>query len=364
MDERAHIPVLLSEVLTYLDSQKGGLFLDGTFGAGGYTRALLCAHPHTRVIGFDRDPSALKVGLKMEETFSGRFTFVHDCFSRMASYLNEKADGLVLDLGVSSMQIDQPERGFSLRFDGPLDMRMAQEGLSAKDVVNGFSEKQIADILFKYGEEKAARRIARALVAERSTHPIITTRHLAEVIHRVMPKPKDGSDSATRSFQALRIFVNDELGELERALESSLSLLKDGGRLVIVSFHSLEDRIVKRFLIKHSCLKPNENRHMLSTILPHENIQFQVLTKKPVVPNSEELSLNPRAHSAKLRAALRVDISHGKKEKEVLNRKSEHRSLISNRKEGIDLNTNSLLKQVEEIKTTADLRQVEKKAIK
>lgn len=301
-----HIPVLLTEVLTYLGCQEGGLFIDGTLGAGGYTRAILRAHPNGRVVGFDRDPDAFKTGLRLEEEFTGRFSFVHDCFSRMSGYLEEQVDGIVLDLGISSMQIDQPERGFSLRFDGPLDMRMGQEGLSAKDVVNGFSEKQLADILFKYGEEKAARRIAHAIVTERVKQPIVTTARLTQVIHGVMPKPKDGSDSATRSFQALRIFVNDELGELERALDSSLQLLKAGGRLVVVSFHSLEDRIVKNFLIQHSALKPNENRHFISGHLPVSNIQFQVLTKKPVLPQEEELSCNSRSHSAKLRAGVRV----------------------------------------------------------
>lgn len=305
MIEAPHIPVLLAEVLQALACQNAGIFIDGTFGAGGYTTAILNANKRNQVIGFDRDPGASETGLALEEKYKGRFSFVHDCFGNMASHVSEQVDGIVLDLGISSMQIDQPERGFSFRFDGPLDMRMGQEGLSAKDVVNGFAEKEIADIIFKYGEEKASRRIAGAIVKARAEKAITTTAGLAEVIHSVMPKPRDGSDSAMRSFQALRIFVNDELGELERALEASIRLLKPQGRLVVVSFHSLEDRIVKNFLIRHSALMPNQNRH-----LPQAAVAaplFHVLTKKPITPSSEELGQNSRSHSAKLRIGVRQE---------------------------------------------------------
>ncbi len=306
MTEMPHIPVLLTEVLSCLDCPPGGLVVDGTFGAGGYTRAMLRAHASMRVVGFDRDPNAIQTGMAMEDEFGSRFTFIHDCFGNMSQHIEEKVDGIVLDLGISSMQIDQPERGFSLRFDGPLDMRMGQTGKSAKDIVNGASEKEIADILFMYGEEKASRRIARAIVKARGEQPITTTGQLSEIIHGVMPRPKDGSDSATRSFQALRIAVNDELGELQRALDSSLHLLKPGGRLVVVSFHSLEDRIVKNFMIRHSSLRPNVNRHAVPQIETDEKPFFEILTKKPIVPSEAEVILNPRSHSAKLRAAVCV----------------------------------------------------------
>lgn len=303
MQKSPHIPVLLAEVLTALVQGKGGTYIDGTFGAGGYTRAILQKDLKASVIGFDRDPDAAKTGYDLEAQMAGRFSFVHDCFGNMAAHLNEQVDGIVLDLGVSSMQIDRPERGFSFRFDGPLDMRMAQKGLCAKDIVNGFKEKEIADIIFRYGEEKASRRIAAAIVKARGTKPITTTGALAEIVHSVMPKPKDGSDSAMRTFQALRIYVNDELGELERALDASVRLLKPGGRLVVVTFHSLEDRIVKNFLIKHSSLRPNQNRHAPETAC--EKPLFDVLTKKPVLPGADELEKNPRSHSAKLRTAVR-----------------------------------------------------------
>ena len=304
MTEAPHIPVLLKEVLMHLECSNAGTYLDGTFGAGGYTKAILNSNLNNKVISFDRDPDTFKTAEKVKEAFLDRFSFVQDCFSNMANYVQEKLDGIVLDLGVSSMQIDERERGFSFRFDGPLDMRMAQTGLSAKDVVNTFSEKELADILYKYGEERASRRIASHIVKCRKKEEISTTLQLAEIIHQVMPKPKDGSDSAMRSFQALRIFVNDELGELERALEVSKSLLKVGGRLVVVTFHSLEDRIVKNFLIQNSDLKPNQNRHEVSFVMEQETPFFKVITKKAVLPTAEELAYNSRSHSAKLRSAV------------------------------------------------------------
>ncbi len=307
MQKSPHIPVLLAEVLKALVHGAGGTYIDGTFGAGGYTRAILQQDANANVIGFDRDPDAAKTGYDLERQMQGRFSFVHDCFGNMADHIGEQVDGIVLDLGVSSMQIDRPERGFSFRFDGPLDMRMGQTGLCAKDIVNGFKEKEIADILFKYGEEKASRRIAAAIVKARADKPIITTGALAELVHSVMPKPKDGSDSAMRTFQALRIYVNDELGELERALDASVHLLKPGGRLVVVTFHSLEDRIVKNFLIKNSSLRPNQNRHAPVLQQAGDKPLFKVLTKKPVLPTDAEIKNNPRSHSAKLRAAVREE---------------------------------------------------------
>lgn len=304
MEQTPHIPVLMAEVLQALACQSGGVFIDGTFGAGGYTTAILKESKKNHVIGFDRDPESVQTAMVMEEKYKGRFSFVHDCFGNMANHVSEKVDGIVLDLGVSSMQIDQADRGFSFRLDGPLDMRMGKEGVSAKDVVNGFKEKDIADIIFKYGEEKASRRIAAAIVKARAIQPITTTSQLAEIIHSVMPRPKDGSDSAMRSFQALRIFVNDELGELERALEASIRLLKADGRLVVVTFHSLEDRIVKNFLIRHAGLEPHENRHVPMALVQAAPL-FRVITKKPVTPSAAELERNPRSRSSKLRAGIR-----------------------------------------------------------
>lgn len=307
MTEQPHIPVLLNEVIKYLNCQETGVFVDGTFGAGGYTRAILEANPNNIVYAFDRDPSVKKTAEEFQKKYGNRFVFIADCFGNVLNHISEKVDGFVLDIGVSSMQIDQPERGFSFRFDGPLDMRMAQSGITAREVVNMYSEQELADILFKYGEERASRRIARMLTRERLKHPIITTKQLADLIHKVMPKPKDGSDSAMRTFQALRIFINDELGELERALESSFDLLATGGRLVVVTFHSLEDRIIKNFLIQNSALKPNGNRHTLKGYAPLRQYDFQVVTKKAIKPSEEEVKNNPRAHSAKLRCGMRLE---------------------------------------------------------
>ena len=238
----SHIPVLLTPVIRCLAPEKGGVFVDGTFGAGGYTRALLEANPATKVIAFDRDITVLPTVQKFQKEFKGRFTFIQDCFGEVAKYITTPVDGFVLDIGVSSMQIDDPERGFSFRFDGPLDMRMGSGGISAGDIVNNWPEDKLADILYRYGEEKASRKIAHAIVGAR---PLSTTLQLAEVIHSVMPRPKDGSDSAMRSFQALRIAVNDELGELERALKASPQILKAGGFFPFIGRQNRE-RIFKR----------------------------------------------------------------------------------------------------------------------
>ena len=296
----AHIPVLLREVLTYL-TPNGGTFVDGTFGAGGYTRAILNANPNNKVIAFDRDLNTEVYAKRIKTEFGDRFTFIQDCFGRMAEHLSEKVDGIVLDIGVSSMQIDTPERGFSLRFNGPLDMRMGDTGPTAAELIRALSENDLADILYKYGEERQSRKIAHAL----KEHLPETTAQMVEIIHHILLRPKDGSDSATRSFQALRIAVNDELGELERALESSVDLLKPDGRLVVVSFHSLEDRIVKTFLNKNSSKMAHRNKYAEQNI--SEGL-FRILTKKPIEATAEELKENPRAHSAKLRAAERTEL--------------------------------------------------------
>lgn len=301
-----HIPVLLQEVLQMLNATQGGVFIDATFGAGGYTCGILNAHSGNRVIAFDRDPSTKVTACELSDKFQNRFSFVHDCFGQMVNYVDTPVDGIVLDLGVSSMQIDHPDRGFSFRFDGPLDMRMGQNGICAKDVINNFDEGKIADILYRYGEERASYRIARAIVTARRERPIETTGSLADIIHKVMPRPSDGSDSAMRSFQALRIFVNDELGELNMALNASIKLLKPGGRLVVVSFHSLEDRIVKTFMVNHSMKGGHVNKYLPDV----EKAQglFRILTKKPIVPGKDELERNSRAHSSKMRVAERTAV--------------------------------------------------------
>ena len=295
-----HIPVLLEPVIKCLTPEQGGVFVDGTFGAGGYTRAILKANPATKVIAFDRDATLLPTVQKFQAEFGDRFTFIQACFGEVEKYVTTPVDGFVLDIGVSSMQIDRPERGFSFRFDGPLDMRMSGEGISAADIVNHWPEEKLADILYRYGEEKASRKIARSIVSARPLH---TTLQLAEVIHSVMPRPKDGSDSAMRSFQALRIAVNDELGELERALKASPQILKSGGRLVVVSFHSLEDRIVKEFLKQNSGKTIHKNKY--TTQAESAEAVFLVPDKKPITADETELKQNPRAHSAKLRWAIR-----------------------------------------------------------
>lgn len=297
-----HIPVLLDSVLTRLGCQ-GGVYVDGTFGAGGYTRAILNAHPENRVIAFDRDPTVLPMVEKMKAEFGDRFSFIGDCFSSVADYVKEPVDGFVLDIGVSSMQIDGAERGFSFRLDGPLDMRMSGQGISAADVVNLKGEKELADILYAYGQEKQSRRIAKAIVQNR---PFQTTAQLVEVIHSVMPRPKDGSDSAMRSFQALRIYVNDELGELTRALDASIRILKPQGRLVVVSFHSLEDKIVKDFLKENASPKKHQNKYAKNQ---ETTDKFFIVPEKEIVMADEnELKNNSRAHSAKLRWAIRTEV--------------------------------------------------------
>lgn len=296
-----HIPVLLDEVLTYL-SPNGGVFVDGTFGAGGYTVAILKVNKKNKVIAFDRDPTTKKTAEKLAKEFGDRFTFIQDCFGRMADYLTDPVDGIVLDIGVSSMQIDTPERGFSLRFNGPLDMRMGNQGPTAAELIQTMPESQLADVLYKYGEERQSRKIAHAL----KQHLPKTTQEMTELIHHIMPRPKDGSDSATRSFQALRIAVNDELGELDRVLQSSPKLLKAKGRLVVVSFHSLEDRIVKDFLNQNAERVTHKNKYAKTEV--SENL-FKILTKKPVQASIEEMTKNPRAHSAKLRAAERTEVA-------------------------------------------------------
>ncbi|MBK1837806.1 16S rRNA (cytosine(1402)-N(4))-methyltransferase RsmH [Azospirillum sp. YIM B02556] len=315
-DTRIHIPVLLDEVLAALSPRDGGLYVDGTFGAGGYSRALLQSSS-CRVIGIDRDPAAIERGRALAQEFPGRLEVIEGRFGDMDRLLGdellaghgvEKVDGVALDVGVSSPQIDEPERGFSFRFDGPLDMRMGRDGPTAADVVNTAGEAELADIIYHLGEERMARRVARAIVAARREAPIERTARLAEIIRSVVPKGKgDGIDPATRSFQALRIHVNDELGELRRGLSAAESLLAPGGRLAVVSFHSLEDREVKAFLRERSSPPPSPSRHTPVTAVAEHHASFRLLSRKPVDPSEAEARNNPRARSARLRAAERTE---------------------------------------------------------
>lgn len=302
-----HTPVMLREVLAGLAPKDGGIYIDGTFGRGGYTRAILEA-ADTKVFGIDRDPEAIEAGQEMVRDFQGRLHLLHGTFGEMRELLAaekvEKADGIALDLGVSSPQLDQPERGFSFQEDGPLDMRMSAQGRSAADIVNGSSEKELADIIFHFGEERFARRVARAIVAGRKASPLSRTQELARLVRGVVPRSKDGIDPATRSFQALRIAVNDELGELQRALAAAEILLKDGGRLAIVSFHSLEDRCVKTFLRARSATAPRASRH--APDVQEQQPTFRLLCSKPLEASEEEVAANPRARSARLRLAERT----------------------------------------------------------
>jgi len=300
--DRPHVPVLLRALLKAV-APISGTWLDGTFGAGGYTRGLLEAGAD-RVIAVDRDPLAFEMAADWAGQYGDRLVMQPGVFSRMDEYAQD-LDGVVLDLGVSSMQLDRAERGFSFMKDGPLDMRMSQQGLSAADLVNTADESDLADILFLYGEERASRRIARAIVREREKVPFETTLQLARVIESCLPRAKPGqSHPATRSFQALRIAVNDEFGELFRGLMAAERALKPGGQLAVVTFHSIEDRMVKRFLQERAGTGGRANRYAPEAETPEP--QFTLKTRKAIAPDEEELVENPRARSARLRVAVRT----------------------------------------------------------
>ncbi|MBR9842573.1 MAG: 16S rRNA (cytosine(1402)-N(4))-methyltransferase RsmH [Rhodobacteraceae bacterium] len=302
-----HIPVLLAPLLKAV-SPVHGTWLDGTFGAGGYTKGLLEAGAD-KVIGVDRDPLAFEMAADWVRDYGDRIELVEGVFSRMDEYATG-LDGVVLDLGVSSMQLDLAERGFSFLRDGPLDMRMSQNGPSAADLVNEADEAELADILFLYGEERASRRIARAIVRARAEAPITTTLALAEIVESCLPRPKPNqSHPATRTFQALRIAVNDEYGELYRGLQAAERALAPGGLLAVVTFHSIEDRMVKRFLQSRAGRMGNVNRY--APEVEHEKPAFELLTRKAVGPDDDELAINPRSRSAKLRVARRTDAPAG-----------------------------------------------------
>ncbi|MDV7270113.1 16S rRNA (cytosine(1402)-N(4))-methyltransferase RsmH [Thioclava sp. A2] len=313
--ERPHIPVLLRPLLGAV-APVSGLWLDGTFGAGGYTRGLLEAGAD-KVIGVDRDPMVFEMAEGWRGQYGDRLELVEGTFSEMDSYSDVLLDGVVLDLGVSSMQLDQADRGFSFLRDGPLDMRMSQSGPTAADIVNEAGEEELADILYHYGEERASRRIARAIVEARKVQPFETTKQLVTVVERCLPRPKPGqSHPATRSFQALRIAVNDEFGQLIEGLEAAERALKPGGLLAVVTFHSLEDRVVKRFFQARSGRTGGGNRY--APVEASEKPAFDLVTRKAIGPDDEELADNPRARSAKLRVARRTDAPAGQADRTSL----------------------------------------------
>jgi 16S rRNA (cytosine1402-N4)-methyltransferase len=302
-----HIPVLGAAALEALNIRDGGIYVDGTLGAGGHTRAILAAGD-TRVIAIDRDRSAIAGAADLVDRAGTRLTAVEEKFSELEAVVrqlgHDAVDGVLLDIGVSSMQLDEAERGFSFRQDGPLDMRMGGDGPSAADLVEHATARDLAFIIATLGEENFARPIARAIVAERSKGPIVTTRALADVVGRIVHARPGAIHPATRTFQALRMFVNDELGELARALAAAERILSPSGRLAVISFHSLEDRIVKNFLIGRSRTNGG-SRHLPE--VEHPAPSFQILTKRPLVADETEIAANPRARSAKLRVAERTD---------------------------------------------------------
>jgi len=296
-----HIPVMLNEVLESLAPRDGAHYVDGTFGGGGYAKAILEA-ADCRVLGIDRDPAAIARGQELVQRFGGRLTLVEGEFSSMKEFV-DATDGVVLDLGVSSFQFDQPERGFSFREDGPLDMRMSLSGMSAADFVNSADHSTLASVIARFGEEKNARRIATAIIAAR---PISGTAQLAAIVSEAQGPAalRHAIHPATRTFQALRIHVNDELGELTRGLDAALDILKPEGRLVVVSFHSLEDRIVKQFLSQRSTAAPRASRH--APAMAGAKPLFSLITHKARQSGDAEIAHNPRARSARLRAAEKL----------------------------------------------------------
>lgn len=328
-----HIPVLLSEVVESLAPKTGNLIIDATFGAGGYSRAILEA-ADCRVLAFDRDVTAVRAAAAMSAEFANRLRVINRAFGDMEQIARIEetphdapliegpfVDGVVLDIGVSSMQLDQAERGFSFMHDGPLDMRMSAttdpltgetadtgHGESAADFLNSADEEAIANVIFTYGEERKSRAIARAIVKARTEKPLTRTLELADLVLRVFHGRKvDGRHPATRTFQALRIYVNDELGELAAALSAAENILKPGGRLVVVTFHSLEDRIVKRFLSERSGKEQRGSRHMPEQSIKSLSPSFRIVNSRPLTPSKGELDLNPRARSARLRSSIRTD---------------------------------------------------------
>ena len=304
-----HVPVLLEEVVALLEPRNGALYVDGTFGCGGYSKALLTSAV-CNVVAIDRDPHARDSAEKMKAGYGGRFDFVGGNFGSMDSYLKARGvarvnGGIVLDLGVSSTQLSDASRGFSFRHDGPLDMRMEAAGLDAMTFVNQASEKELAGVILGYGEERRALSVAKAIVAARKERPISRTRELATIIRRVVKKSADGLDPATRTFQAIRVHINNELDELASGLVAAEKILTTGGRLVVVSFHSLEDRLVKTFFRERVGRGSNPSRQR-PAVKAGRSPSFRLLTARPVRAKACEISANPRARSARLRAVERT----------------------------------------------------------
>ncbi len=303
-----HASVLLDEMLAALAPHDDAVYVDGTFGGGGYSEALLRA-AHCRVVGIDRDPEAVRRGAAIAARHAGRLTVVEGRFGEMERLVALASPGpiagVALDVGVSSYQLDDAGRGFSFRLDGPLDMRMGRDGASAADLVADLPQDELAELIRALGEERFARRVARAIVAARGRRPIRRTGELADIVRQALPKREPGIDPATRTFQALRIAVNDELGELDRGLAAAERMLMPGGRLAVVAFHSLEDARVKGFLQRRSGTAPRASRHLPPTAPPAAP-SFALLSRRPIRPTPEEISRNPRARSARLRAAVRT----------------------------------------------------------
>lgn len=299
-----HIPVMLQEALDALSPKDGGIYVDGTFGAGGYSKAIL-EKGALKVIAIDRDPSVKKYAEALAKEYPGRIELHLSNFADSINILNgNKVDGIVLDLGVSSMQLDKAERGFSFMRDSSLDMRMSSNGDTAADFVNSADEEEIANVIYEYGDERASRKIARFIVEERQISPITTTLRLAEIVRRAVGYRNSKIDAATKTFQAIRIFVNDEMGALERFLENAQYLLKDGGKLVIITFHSLEDRIVKRYIKERTEKRVARSKYDTKEIV--SSAPYKLIMQKALKPTNAEISTNYRARSAKLRAVMKT----------------------------------------------------------
>jgi 16S rRNA (cytosine1402-N4)-methyltransferase len=309
MTAPGHVPVMLREVLDLLAPRDGGIYLDATFGGGGYSAAILGAADCT-VFAIDRDPDAIARGAALAARHPGRLHLIEGRFGDMVDLLAARGiaalDGVAFDLGVSSFQLDEAGRGFSFRAEGPLDMRMGRSGPSAADLVNTLDERALAELIHRFGEERHARRVARAVVRARAEAPITTTGRLAAIVRAAVPRSADGIDPATRSFQALRISVNEELDQLARGLAAAIGLLSPGGRIVAVSFHSLEDRIVKHALAEAAGRAPGASRHDPAALAARPAPRLRLLTPKPLTPGADEAAANPRARSARLRAAERL----------------------------------------------------------